>query len=232
MAKRGRWITFYIDDYHADTEHLGFEEHAAYILLLHECWRHGSIPMDPRDQARILKISLYKFQKIWPVISKFFDADGRNKRATKERAKAEAVSLRRSVSGEIGGRKSGMIRTIAAAMAQKNEANWQANREAKQASLLKQGAEALKVSKKESKTVREVVGGPEPLVDNVDNLPAPALATALCDGALAPGPAPEQAEPKRLADKKPSELTKAELDQLYAKRREDKANPQPAAGAA
>jgi hypothetical protein len=50
-------------------------------------------------------------------------------------------------------------------------------------------------------------------------LPPPALATALCDGALAPGASSEQAVPKRLSDKKPNEMTKAELDQLYVERR-------------
>ena len=46
-------------------------------------------------------------------------------------------------------------------------------------------------------------------------------------GAVDNCPATEPAEPKGLAEKKPSDLTRAELDQIYAAKR----NPQPAAGA-
>jgi len=194
MAKRRRWIMFYIDDYHADTAALSFEEHAAYILLLHECWRSGAIPMDRNRQAGLLKISLFRMRALWPAIAKFFDADGRNKRATKERAKAEAVSVRRSISGQIGGWKSANNRAIAAELSKKAQANWQANRQAKQASLLGFCSSSYKKERKKE-TVTVEVGG-------VDNLPAPALATALCDGALATGPVSEPASPKRSAEKK------------------------------
>jgi uncharacterized protein YdaU (DUF1376 family) len=195
MAKRRRWIMFYIDDYHADTAALSFEEHAAYILLLHECWRTGAIPMDRKRQAGLLKISLFRMQGLWPAIAKFFEADGTNKRATKERAKAEAVSVRRSISGQIGGWKSANTRAIAAELSKKAQANWQANRQAKQVGLLGFCSSSYKKERKKETTVTVEEGA-------VDNLPVPALATALCDGALAPGPVTQPASPKRSADKK------------------------------
>ena len=196
MRKRGRWITFYIDDYHADTAALSFEEHAAYILLLHECWRSGMIPMDRKRQAGLLKISLFRMTALWPAIAKFFDDDGRNKRATKERAKAEAVSASRSVTGQIGGWKSANNRAIAAVLAEKSQANWQANRQAKQTGLLAFCSSSYKKERKKDSTLSVEQGGVDNSVDT------------------------EPAEPKGSAEvRKPSDVSKSELDQLYAARR-------------
>jgi uncharacterized protein YdaU (DUF1376 family) len=212
-----QWIAFYTGDYLRDTRHLTVEEHGAYLLLLMECWTHGRIPMEPSQQAALVRVSAYRWQKLWRVLEKFFHEDGTNKRATREVEKADAVSLRRSISGQIGGRKSGLARTIARGEASKTEAksNQTASKNPSHASSKERSN--CEANHNSSITTTSFIAAREE--EAGETLPPPALASALCDGALAPGANSEQAAPKRLSDKKPNEMTKEELDQLYVERR-------------
>lgn len=78
------FIAYYVGDYQKKTQHLDTLQHGAYKLLLDHCWVHGSIPLDAASRANICKMTLPAWKKIAPVINAFFDAEGRNKRATEE----------------------------------------------------------------------------------------------------------------------------------------------------
>lgn len=107
------FIAYYVGDYQKKTQHLDTLQHGAYKLLLDHCWVHGCIPLDAASRANIVKMTLPAWKKIAPVINAFFDAEGRNKRATEEIEKAERVSTIRSMAGQRGGFKSGISKAMA-----------------------------------------------------------------------------------------------------------------------
>lgn len=107
------FVAFYMGDYQKKTQHLDTLQHGAYILLLQHCWTHGSIPLEPAARAAVARMTPQAWKKIAPTINAFFDAEGRNKRATQEIEKAEQVSLKRAMAGQKGGFKSGISKSIA-----------------------------------------------------------------------------------------------------------------------
>ena len=117
------WIAFYIGDYLKDTQALTTEQHGAYMLLLMECWQKGRVPLDAASRASIARVPLPRWKKISAPIDAFFAADGTNKRATAEITKAELVSLKRSIAGAAGGRRSGVSKAIVRGQQGKFEAN-------------------------------------------------------------------------------------------------------------
>lgn len=125
------FVAFYMGDYDRDTQALTTLEHGVYFLLLKECWVHGSIPLEPAKRAKIAKLSLREWHKVAPTINPFFDADGCNKRATKEIEKADASRLRRAMAGQRGGLMSGIQNAIrrgkAEAMLQQSQSNAESN---------------------------------------------------------------------------------------------------------
>jgi uncharacterized protein YdaU (DUF1376 family) len=106
------WIAFYIGDYLKDTQALTTKQHGAYMLLLIECWQKGRIPLDAASRASIARAPLPRWRKISAPIDAFFAADGTNKRATAETTKADTVSLKRTIAGAAGGRRSGISKAI------------------------------------------------------------------------------------------------------------------------
>jgi uncharacterized protein YdaU (DUF1376 family) len=98
------FIGFHMGDYQRDTQQLPLEGHGAYFLLLQHCWTHGHIPLDDDARAAICKVPVQRWRKqLAPLVSGYFDANGENKRATAEIAKAEKLRLRQSVAGHKGG---------------------------------------------------------------------------------------------------------------------------------
>ena len=107
------FIAFYSGDYQRKTQHVSTEQHGAYLLLLMHCWAHGSIPPQPEARAAIARMTLTAWQKIAPVADAFFDAEGRNKHASEEIAKAEHLSAMRALAGKLRGHRSGTSKAIA-----------------------------------------------------------------------------------------------------------------------
>jgi len=107
------FIAFYAGDYQRKTQHLDTLQHGAYFLLLQHCWTHGSIPLEPASRAAIARMTLPAWKKIAPAIDAFFDAEGRNKRATEEIQKAEVISTKRALAGRSGGIRSGISKAVA-----------------------------------------------------------------------------------------------------------------------
>lgn len=169
------FVAFYMGDYQKKTQHLDTLQHGAYGLLLQHCWTHGSIPLEASSRAAIARMTLPAWKKIAPVIDAFFDAEGRNKRATEEIEKSERIRLKRAIAGKSGGHKSGISKAIT--KGQQIRSNDVAN--AKQSTKQKPGiCEPNKNSKLESYLVaaREVVEKVE--------LSGGSLATAHPEGAL------------------------------------------------
>lgn len=97
------FMPWYVGDYLRDTGHLTTEQHGGYLLLLGHCWQHGAIPLDDKERAAIAKLTLKRWRAIKAPVERFFNADGTQKRVTKELAKAEGVSVRRRIAGAKGG---------------------------------------------------------------------------------------------------------------------------------
>jgi uncharacterized protein YdaU (DUF1376 family) len=97
------FIGFHMGDYQRDTQQLPLEGHGAYFLLLQHCWTHGHIPLDDDARAAICKVPVQRWRKqLAPLVSGYFDANGENKRASVEIAKAEKLRLRQSMAGHNG----------------------------------------------------------------------------------------------------------------------------------
>jgi hypothetical protein len=58
-------------------------------------------------------MTLSDWNKIAVVVNRFFDADGYNKRAGEQVAKADAISTKRALAGKLGGHRSGISKAIA-----------------------------------------------------------------------------------------------------------------------
>jgi uncharacterized protein YdaU (DUF1376 family) len=97
------FIAFHMRDYQRDTQQLTLEGHGAYFLLLQHCWTHGRIPTDDTARAAICKVTVQRWRKqLAPLVAGYFDADGENKRATVEIAKAEKLRTRQAMAGHNG----------------------------------------------------------------------------------------------------------------------------------
>lgn len=109
MTKRNdTWMPLYIGDYLADTSRLSTEQHGAYLLILMDYWRNGPPLDDDEELASITKLALPQWRKHAAKLRGFFDlVDGRliQKRADAERAKAGAISSKRSEAGKAGAAK-------------------------------------------------------------------------------------------------------------------------------
>lgn len=88
-------MPLYVADYLADTAHLGALESGAYLHLIMHYWIAGGLPDQPRELARIAKVSAHSWKKISPVIQKFFHDGWRHKRIEAELAKAYDISEKR-----------------------------------------------------------------------------------------------------------------------------------------
>jgi uncharacterized protein YdaU (DUF1376 family) len=98
------FVAFHMRDYQKDTQQLPLEGHGAYFLLLQHCWTHGRIPLDDVARAAICKVPLARWRKqLAPLVAGYFDANGENKRATVEIARAEKLRLRQAMAGHKGG---------------------------------------------------------------------------------------------------------------------------------
>lgn len=72
-------MPLWTDAYLADTSDLTTIEHGAYLLLLMTMWRAGgSLPADHRQLARFARLTKTQWDRVWPVLERFFRVeDGR-----------------------------------------------------------------------------------------------------------------------------------------------------------
>jgi uncharacterized protein YdaU (DUF1376 family) len=92
MTKKTKiWMPLYIGDYLADTKRLSTEQHGAYLLLIMDYWRCGSLPNDDKVLAQITLLSAKKFSNIKEILMGFFvleNNEWKHPRIDKELAKS------------------------------------------------------------------------------------------------------------------------------------------------
>lgn len=208
------FMPMYWGDYLRDTGHLTTEQHGAYLLLLAHCWQHGEIPADDVGRAAVARLTAARWKAMSATILRFFNEDGSHKRVKQEAEKAELLSEKRKLIGQRGGMRSAIARAKDLPSAK------QLLEQSRQQTVTISSSNRGTIHNHIDKIPLETACARTP-VDNGDEVhnPARSLATAHPTGALAREPDTEQAEPP-LADrpKRPSELSRAELDAAIAKR--------------
>lgn len=76
MSKVDIWMPLYIADYLADTSRLTTEQHGAYLLLLIDYWRNGSLPDDDAVLAQITRLSPDAWRNARSILQAYFKHEG------------------------------------------------------------------------------------------------------------------------------------------------------------
>jgi len=100
---------WYPDAHIADTANLTLEEQGAYRLLMDHMWRkQGAIRNDDKEIARMLRISLKRWQKIKGRLAEYLIIDLgiiSQKRLQRDYQRACEISKKNAENGKVGGRK-------------------------------------------------------------------------------------------------------------------------------
>jgi uncharacterized protein YdaU (DUF1376 family) len=70
------WMPLYIADYLADTSRLTTEQHGAYLLLLIDYWRNGSLPDNDSVLAQITRLSPDAWSNARSTLQAYFKHEG------------------------------------------------------------------------------------------------------------------------------------------------------------
>jgi len=223
------YMPLWIGDYLRDTQHLTTEQHGAYLLLIMYCWQHGALPPDDASRAQIARLfQISRWKKIKPAVEAFFEPDGTHRRVTKERARVDHLNTVRSMAGYKGGVRSGISRAKQTGSKSrgppeaKQQANTQANNQAT-SQQKRSSVEAYQTKNQNLTSSSEYDAArarsdemPTDQQDNTQDKAAGSLATALGGGALT---RPPDAVPAATQVKPPSEVTRAELEATFERRR-------------
>jgi len=204
------WMPLYVGDYLRDTRDLSTVQHGAYLLLIMHYWQHDGLPADERQLAAIAGLPLPAWRRIGePIKAKFRDG-WKHKRIEAEIGKADRVALVRRRAGTNGGLRSGVARAIA-----QGEAIMAAQARAKQ--MLR-----LRGSGNEANAQAEVRQPPTNHNHRIiSSLPSESRPGAAAAG----GQGPAAAE----GVKPPCQLSRQELDALFARKAADGGNCVPTA---
>jgi uncharacterized protein YdaU (DUF1376 family) len=100
-------MPMYWGDYLRDTQHLGLEEHGAYLLLIAHYWAHGELPTDHAKLKQILGLhgvnGSNRWRSICLAIAPFFDENWRHGRIDAELEKSNSIKEKRALAGFKGG---------------------------------------------------------------------------------------------------------------------------------
>jgi hypothetical protein len=100
---------WYPDAHIADTANLTLEEQGAYRLLMDHMWiKGGSLKNDDKEIARLLRISVKKWQKLKPKLEGYlliYESILTHKRIQKDYKKACETSKINAENGRLGGLK-------------------------------------------------------------------------------------------------------------------------------
>lgn len=87
------------------------EEFGVYMKLLCIAWRKGSIPAAAKARAKIVRLSLPKFEAAWESMADKWISDGNgglvNPRQERERTEAVDLHQKRKAAGAKGGKAKG-----------------------------------------------------------------------------------------------------------------------------
>jgi uncharacterized protein YdaU (DUF1376 family) len=212
------WMPLYVGDYLRDTGHLTTEQHGAYMLMLMHVWQHDSLPADEIGRAAVARVPLKQWKAIRTAIEAFFQPDGTHKRVKEEAAKAERKLLQRQMAGQKGGMKSGVARAVRMGEAIRDH-EARSKQKGSERFVPAEASDPAKTKPPRTNHKEEViktftVSG----VEGESYNPGGSLASALPAGALARPPLTELI-PATAFVKRPSELTRAELDAMIGLRK-------------
>lgn len=99
------WVNDLLSD--PDVQEMSVEERGAYLWLLCVAWKKGSIPADPKRQARLLGVTPRRLERLWPAVGQKWESDGNgglvNPRQEREREAALSAYQKRAEAGRKGG---------------------------------------------------------------------------------------------------------------------------------
>jgi uncharacterized protein YdaU (DUF1376 family) len=100
---RRNWMPLYIPDFIADTTRLSAAETGAYLCLIMDYWMHDGLPDDDEKLAAIARLPLKSWRQMRPTIQVFFRDGWRHKRIDAELAKMVGTSIRRKEAASKAG---------------------------------------------------------------------------------------------------------------------------------
>ena len=99
------WMPLYIGDYLSATNRLTTEQHGAYMLLIMDYWKHGSLPNDDAVLAQITRMTPDAWSNARGILEAFFevcDKHWKHGRIEKEMAAANSNKEAASNRGKAG----------------------------------------------------------------------------------------------------------------------------------
>ena len=106
------WMPMYWGDYLRDTRDLTTIQHGAYLLLIAHYWQHHELPVNEKQLAAIVGLSVLKWRAIQGPIAAKFSEGWKHKRIDRELSETERRINQRVIAGRAGGKKSGISRSI------------------------------------------------------------------------------------------------------------------------
>lgn len=100
--RKGEWkppaYQHYAKEWLVDTAHLSLEEQGAFQRLLDHQWVNGPLPIEDRDRAKLLAVTVIGFRRIWRRIGHYFPA-GLNPRLEEVRREQQEYREQRAEAG-------------------------------------------------------------------------------------------------------------------------------------
>jgi len=93
------WMPLYVGDYLSATTRLTTEQHGAYLLLIMDYWKHGSLPNDDAVLAQITRMTPDAWSNARSILEAFFEVSDKHwKHARVEKELATASSNKQAAS--------------------------------------------------------------------------------------------------------------------------------------
>lgn len=91
------WMPIYIGDYLSATTRLSTEQHGAYLLLIMDYWKHGSLPNDDRVLAQITRMTLDAWSNARSILEGFFEVTDKHWIHTRIEKELESAKTNKDV---------------------------------------------------------------------------------------------------------------------------------------
>lgn len=208
-----------VGDLLSDTTHMSAEEFGAYCRILFTMWRHGGrLADDTKELAHVAGVTPQRWKAIAERVRRPLTSAGgelSQKRLTDTWLSVQDLRKKRAGAANImHSKRDANAPAKQMHMHMQTDSKTHANQDAK---VLQNPATKTKIKKESSSSEYEAARArsDEMPKDQQDNTPG-SLATALCGGALTRPPDAEQAAQE---SKRPSDVSRAEWDAMFAARR-------------
>lgn len=91
------WMPIYIGDYLSATTRLSTEQHGAYLLLIMDYWKHGSLPNDDRVLAQITRMTPDAWSNARSILEGFFEVTDKHWMHTRIEKELENAKINKDV---------------------------------------------------------------------------------------------------------------------------------------